>query len=183
MYYAASMAEREQHITGQPEHENGERQRELAWLEENRPFFYAASAVAAEQIGRGALIIDTTIQMPHGGHPMSYQAEGEIEPDNALHTLLQEYDPHREFVVTLLKPEGQTSTHRGTAPEAGWWEDMETQTAISERGQGKPTEIPKALFELGQIVVTRGAAEETNDMQRHPVQLIARHVEGPKPDR
>ena len=177
MYYAAYMAEREP-ISGQPEHDNSERQREQEWLEENRPFFYTASVVAAEQIGRGALIVDTTTQLPHGGHPMSYRPEGEIEADSALHTLLQQYDPHREFVVTLLKPEGQTSTHLEAAPTMGWWADMETQTAMAEREPGKPTEIPKALFELGQIVVTRGAADKTQDIQRHPVQLIARHVEG-----
>jgi hypothetical protein len=39
-------------------------------------------------------------------------------------------------------------------------------------------EIPKALFDLGQIVVTQGAIGVLQRTDRHPVQLIARHVAG-----
>lgn len=38
--------------------------------------------------------------------------------------------------------------------------------------------IPQALFELGQVVVTRGAADALSDINRHPVQLLALHVVG-----
>ncbi len=38
--------------------------------------------------------------------------------------------------------------------------------------------IPKALFELGQIVVTRGATISLATIDRHALQLVSRHVEG-----
>lgn len=44
--------------------------------------------------------------------------------------------------------------------------------------QGREGAIPKARFELGQIVVTTGALEALKTVERHPVQLIARHVSG-----
>lgn len=173
------MGEREKNISRQPEPENGDKERELNWVEENRAFLYAISTTVAAQVGRGALFVDTTTQLPGRGHPLSYRVEGEIEPDEMLQNLLQEYDPHREFIVTLLKADGQASTYLGKAPEEmGWWDAMATPTAVEEQERGKLTEIPKALFDLGQIVVTRGAAEETKNIGRHPIQLIAKHVEG-----
>lgn len=47
--------------------------------------------------------------------------------------------------------------------------------------EGVPPEkepIPIALFELGQIVITPGSIMELARLNRHPVQLIARHVSG-----
>ena len=37
---------------------------------------------------------------------------------------------------------------------------------------------PKALFDMGQIVATPGALAELGRIERHPFQLLARHVEG-----
>jgi hypothetical protein len=47
-----------------------------------------------------------------------------------------------------------------------------------EINQPENEPIPKALFELGQIVVTPGAIEAAQEIGRHPVQFIARHAEG-----
>ncbi|MBK8903078.1 MAG: hypothetical protein IPM53_17950 [Anaerolineaceae bacterium] len=125
------MEERKPHIEDGLKNENSDRKQELGWIEENRALFYTISTVAAEIIGRGLLIVDTTIQRPQGGHPISYRTEGEIESNETLEKLLQEYNPHREFIVTVLKPNGQTSTYLETAPIMGWWDSMETQTAMS----------------------------------------------------
>lgn len=38
--------------------------------------------------------------------------------------------------------------------------------------------VPKARFDMGQIVVTVGADITLAQIERHPVQLIARHVQG-----
>ena len=47
-----------------------------------------------------------------------------------------------------------------------------------EGRQPESEEIPKALFDMGQIVVTAGAIETLTRIVRHPVQLLARHVTG-----
>ena len=38
--------------------------------------------------------------------------------------------------------------------------------------------VPKILFEMGQVVVTSGASYELHRIERHPVQLLARHATG-----
>jgi len=48
----------------------------------------------------------------------------------------------------------------------------------TETNQPDEERIPKMLFELGQIVVTVGAVESLKIIERHAIQLIARHVEG-----
>ena len=47
-----------------------------------------------------------------------------------------------------------------------------------EGRQPESQEIPKALFEMGRIVMTTGAIETLTRVGRHPVQLLARHVTG-----
>jgi hypothetical protein len=44
------------------------------------------------------------------------------------------------------------------------------------RSEHEPT--PKARFDMGQIVVTVGADITLAEIERHPVQLLARHVAG-----
>ena len=47
-------------------------------------------------------------------------------------------------------------------------------------GESRPEHepAPRALFDMGQIVATPGALAELGRIERHPVQLLARHVEG-----
>jgi hypothetical protein len=52
-------------------------------------------------------------------------------------------------------------------PENSEWEN---------RPENEP--LPKARFDMGQIVVTTGADITLAQLERHPVQLLARHVEG-----
>ena len=42
--------------------------------------------------------------------------------------------------------------------------------------ENKP--LPKARFDMGQIAVTAGADITLAQVERHPVQLLARHVQG-----
>jgi hypothetical protein len=41
---------------------------------------------------------------------------------------LQIYNPHREFVVALLKPGDRVDSFIGSAPLVGWWEELHTRT-------------------------------------------------------
>ena len=47
-------------------------------------------------------------------------------------------------------------------------------------GESQPEKepTPKARFDMGQIVVTVGADITLAEIERHPVQLLARHVSG-----
>ncbi len=55
---------------------------------------------------------------------------------------------------------------------------VEEQPHKSEEERPESKEMPKALFDMGQIVVTSGAIETLERIKRHPVQLFARHVAG-----
>lgn len=47
-----------------------------------------------------------------------------------------------------------------------------------EAGRLPEGEMPKALFEMGRIVITSGASASLDRLERHPVQLLTRHVTG-----
>ena len=51
--------------------------------------------------------------------------------------------------------------------------ELEPKTPQGE-SQPDKEKMPKALFELGQIVVTTGAVGVLKEVERHPVQLLAR---------
>ena len=46
----------------------------------------------------------------------------------------------------------------------------------SENSESRP--FPEALFDMGRVVITPGAAAGLSLVDRHPVQLLARHVAG-----
>ena len=93
-----------------------ERQHDLAWLAENMAVFHLAATSALEELGRGAIVVDTTSQpVPGTGHPFGYVGQEEIERsgDEDTKRLVREYDPtSQELVVMLLKPFNRTSTYR-----------------------------------------------------------------------
>ena len=57
---------------------------------------------------------------------------------------------------------------------------MEERKPNNQESQGKPDKevMPKALFELGQVVITQGALLSVENDEHHPVQFLARHVSG-----
>ncbi len=97
-----------------PDWARQERQVDLAWVRENLDVFWISSWLAFEDIGRGALAIDTTVQIPEGGNPFGYLSQEiiENEGDEDTKRKVREYDPHNEFVIVLLKLEEKSSTYR-----------------------------------------------------------------------
>ena len=84
--------------------------------------------MAFEEIGRGALLVDLVHESLEHGHPFSYRAEGELEVgDEALKRYLDDYDPGREFIVMLLKPDSR-AIYCGRRPDIGWMADLRTRT-------------------------------------------------------
>ena len=103
------------------------RRQDLAWIKENRTLLWLAATVAGEQVGRGVLVVDLAHQSTNTGSTFGYCTEGELEiADERLHELLQMYNPQREFIITLQKPDGQINTYLGHAPAPGWWEELNT---------------------------------------------------------
>ncbi len=105
-----------------------EREQDLGWVDENRDIFWLSATTAFEEIGRGALLVDLIHEPLEHGHPFSYYAEGELEiEDEKLKRHLDDYDPGREFIVVLLKPDSRAA-YLGRRPDIGWMADLHTRT-------------------------------------------------------
>lgn len=98
-----------------PEWARRERQSDLAWIRENLHVFTPAAKEGYNEIGRGALVVDTTVQpIPGGGHPFGYFSQEQINEydDEDIKRLVKEYNPPSELVIVMLKPEDRTSSYR-----------------------------------------------------------------------
>ncbi len=104
----------------QPEQSPGEEnknQAELVWLEENLTIFWPAAHFGYEQQGRGAIIIDAS-SVPLGDDTQFHYAEqaiieaGEDEASHRLAQLVSEYDPERQFLTAIIKPNMEVSTYQ-----------------------------------------------------------------------
>lgn len=92
-----------------------EREGDLAWIGENLPLFEFVSRLAYEASGRGALMIDVTIQKAPGrGNPFGYVLQEQLAgfADEDTMRMIQAYNPEQEFIVLLLKEQGRSSTYR-----------------------------------------------------------------------
>jgi hypothetical protein len=88
---------------------------DLAWIRENLDIFELAARLAFVASGRGVIVVDTTAQpTPGAGHPFGYFGKDQIdeEYDEDTKRMVQEYDPHHEFVLALLKKEDRISSYR-----------------------------------------------------------------------
>lgn len=159
----------------QPESERNSVERE--WLIENRDVLHPFAYWGYASKGRGFLEIDTTTQTENGTHPMRYQTEQYLADDDDILDLLPHYDVNEGFLVRL-KAEDKSNVYYIDAPDKDWWKNLETPTTLPIEGKKPKLIIPQARFDLGRLVITPGAVEETTEAIVHPVQLISRHVEG-----
>ena len=114
-------------LTGSQEEQ--ERQRGLVWIEANRDFFWLVATVASEQTGRGVLLVDMTRNNEQKSLTFGYIPEGALTTiDERQRALLHTYNPQREFIISLFKPDGRTLTYLGQMPEPGWWEELPART-------------------------------------------------------
>jgi hypothetical protein len=98
-----------------PDWARRERQGDMAWITENVHVFWPAAQRGFAETGRGALVVDTTIQpVKGGGHPFGYFPQEMIEQrgDEDIQRLVREYDPSGEFVTVLLKTGDRVSSYR-----------------------------------------------------------------------
>ena len=91
-----------------------ERWNDLAWISTNLPNFWSAAILAYQELGRGAIVVETNFRVHEGGHPVAYLTEEHIAryDDVDINRLLTEYTPEQELVVILLKEQQRTSAYR-----------------------------------------------------------------------
>ena len=97
-----------------PDWAQQERQTDFDWIQPNLGLFLFIATTAFDEHGRGAVTVDTTVQLPKIGHPMGYvtqEALAELE-DEDINRLVRQYQPEREIVIVLWKEGDRTSTYR-----------------------------------------------------------------------
>jgi hypothetical protein len=98
-----------------PDWAQRERQADFAWIQENLDVFWTVATTALEDAGRGAIVVDTTLEpVPGAGNPFAYFSQEQVEERGNEDTqrMVAEYDPRQEFVVVLLKPTDGVGTYR-----------------------------------------------------------------------
>lgn len=86
-----------------------EKAKELAWLKDNLPAFWATAYGGYEEAGRGAIVIDTTGEGLSEDTPFYYVpqadfASQEDEVSQQMAGLITEYDPDRQLVAVFIRP-------------------------------------------------------------------------------
>ncbi len=102
-----------------PEWAQRERAADLAWIVDNRHVLKPAAKEQYLMHGRGALVIDTTVQPePDAGHPIWYMTREQLEPldEPDVKRMVDRYAPQEEMVVVLIKHEGKQSSYRVMFP-------------------------------------------------------------------
>jgi len=89
-----------------PDWAQRERLADLAWIGENLDVFWRTATAAFEDVGRGAIVVDTTVQPTSGaGNPFAYVSQEQVEEhgDEDTRRMVSGYDPTNELVLVLLK--------------------------------------------------------------------------------
>lgn len=91
-----------------------ERVSDMAWITENVHVFWPAAQKQYQALGRGAIVVDTTVRPTGAGHPFTYYTQGQIDEmgDEDAQRMIREYDPNLEMVILLLKPRDRMSVYR-----------------------------------------------------------------------
>lgn len=100
-----------------PDAEGREKDPELTWLEDNLTIFWPAAHYNYEQQGRGALVFDASVD-PLGEETQFHYApqplieEADDKASRSLAVFVAEYDPEKQFVAAIIKPELELATYQ-----------------------------------------------------------------------
>jgi hypothetical protein len=92
-----------------------ERLSDIAWIGENVHVFQPAAQQQYQALGRGAIVVDTTVQpSADAGHPFTYYSQEQVNKtdDEDAQRMVREYDPEVDMVIVLLKPQDRVSVYR-----------------------------------------------------------------------
>jgi hypothetical protein len=86
----------------------------MAWISENMDVFWPAAQQQHQTLGRGAIVVDTTLRPTGAGHPYMYYTQAHVNEthDQDAQRMVREYDPAAELVIVLLKPKDRVSVYR-----------------------------------------------------------------------
>lgn len=128
-------SEQQQHI---PQWAERERKGDLAWIRENLHVFWPVVQQAYAELGRGAVVVDTTSRPTGEGHPFGYYSQEMIEElgDGDMQRMVSEYDPGVEMVTVLLKSADKTSTYRVAV-----FTPVEPEEVLSEAPGGAESDL------------------------------------------
>ncbi len=103
------------HIPSWAERERGV---DMAWIRENLFVFWPLARQTFEDVGRGAIVVDTTTRPTGEGHPFGYFSQELLEGygNEDTQRMVREYDPTWELVTVLLKSRERISTYRIGVP-------------------------------------------------------------------
>jgi hypothetical protein len=63
-----------------PDWAQRERQADFGWIQENLDVFWTVATTALEDAGRGAIVVDTTLEpVPGAGNPFAYFSQDQVE--------------------------------------------------------------------------------------------------------
>lgn len=86
--------------------------RELAWIKEHVTAFWSTAYAGYYDEGRGAVVIDTTVEPLGEDTPFYYVqharfTDREDDVSRQVATLVTEYDPQEQFVAVFIRPGGE----------------------------------------------------------------------------
>jgi len=115
-----------------PDWAEQERTGDMGWIRENVHLFWPLAQQGYQQVGRGAIVVDTTITVPHPGgvgHLSGYVEQKTVEEigNEETQRLVREYQPQGEFVATLLKTQDRVSSYRIAVIPAEHREDLSSR--------------------------------------------------------
>lgn len=86
---------------------------EKQWLDDNLPIFQKACMDGYEELGRGALMVNTNSTNDKLGHPFWYMKQAIIEDLNLddLANAIRSYDPFKEIVLSVISYTLQPKMH------------------------------------------------------------------------
>lgn len=109
-----------------PEWALRERRQDLMWVGDNLHVFRSVAESAYAEVGRGAIVVDTAVSTrsadrESGGNPFSYFAQVVFESgdDEDIKRMVRAYNPARELVIVLIKPDQRVSMYRVIARRPG----------------------------------------------------------------
>lgn len=113
LIYCAHMPEGERKSYSSAWNER-ERLNDMAWLNNNLDVFWSVIQGAYEEVGRGAIVADVSVDLGNGSHPFIYCPQEIIVAigDNDGIRMVEQYEPNWQFVAMLFKPQGRISTYR-----------------------------------------------------------------------
>jgi hypothetical protein len=100
-----------------PDWAERERSGDLSWIRDNLQVFWPLAQRGYQEVGRGAVVVNTRELVAHRGgmgHPFGYLEQETIAQhgDEDTQRMVGEYVPNEEFVSVLLKPQDRQSTYR-----------------------------------------------------------------------